>query len=233
MGLGLLCLAALASPAVGSAQTPQGGDSVLAAPRMSYDANPLRAAMMGRGWRELWRVQVKTQVLDLDEYAGGLTVVRRGGGKQTSSLRMRGEDGVLYNFRSIDKDAARGLDPLLQRTFVAWAQRDQISAIFPMAAIVVAPLLGAADLLHPDPTLVSLPDVTHGGELGLGHHDRVTGSVVREGSGHGRCGLGHRCVDRDVSRIGVDQSSETRPAPSPLPRPQGSQAIPLSRQESR
>ena len=56
VGLGLLCLAALASPAVGSAQTPQGGDSVLAAPRMSYDAHPLRAAMMGRGWRELWRV---------------------------------------------------------------------------------------------------------------------------------------------------------------------------------
>ena len=60
-------------------------------------------------------------------------------------------------------------------------------------------------------TLVSLPDVTHGGELGLGHHDRVTGSVVREGSGHGRCGLGHRCADRDIPRIGVDQSSELGP----------------------
>ena len=163
--VGLLCLAALAAPTVGSAQIPQGGDSVLAAPRMSYDAHPLRAAMMGRGWRELWRVQVKTQVLDLDEYAGGLTVVRRGGGKQTSSLRMRGEDGVLYNFRSIDKDAARGLDPLLQRTFVAWAQQDQISAIFPMAAIVVAPLLGAADLLHSDPTLVVMPDDPRLGEF--------------------------------------------------------------------
>ena len=164
VGLGLLCMAALASPAVGSAQTPRGGDSVLATPRMSYDAHPFRAAMMGRGWRELWRVPVRAQVLDLDEYAGGLTVVR-GGGKQTSSLRMRGEDGVLYNFRSIDKDAARGLDPLLQRTFVAWTQQDQISAIFPMAAIVVAPLLGAADLLHPDPTLVVMPDDPRLGEF--------------------------------------------------------------------
>ena len=79
--------------------------------------------MMGHGWRDLWRVPVKAQMLDFDGYAGGLTVVRRGGGKQTSSLRMRGADGVLYNFRSIDKDAARGLDPLLQETLVAWAQQ--------------------------------------------------------------------------------------------------------------
>jgi hypothetical protein len=93
--------------------------------------------MMGHGWRELWRIPVMTQVLDLDEFAGGLTVVRRGGGKQTSSLRMQGEDGVLYNFRSIDKDAARGLDPLLRETLVAWAQQDQISAIFPLAAMAV------------------------------------------------------------------------------------------------
>jgi len=56
---------------------------VLATPRMSYDVSAFRATIMGRGWRELWQVPVRTQVLDLDEYAGGLTVVRRGGGKQT------------------------------------------------------------------------------------------------------------------------------------------------------
>ena len=164
----VLCLALLLlllPPPAGSAQTPQVSESVLATPRMSYDASSFRATMMGHGWRELWRVPVKTRVLDLDQYAGGLTVVRRGGGKQTSSLRMRGEDGVLYNFRSIDKDAARGLDPLLRETFVAWAQQDQISAIFPMAAIVVAPLLESVGLLHPDPTLVVMPDDPRLGEF--------------------------------------------------------------------
>ena len=160
-----LSLVALGAPVSGIAQTPGGGDSILASPRMTYDAHPLRATMMGHGWRELWRVPVKTQVLDFDDFAGGLTVVRRGGGKQTSSLRMRGADDVLYNFRSIDKDAARGLDPLLQETFVAWAQQDQISAIFPMAALVVAPLLEAAGVLHPDPTLVVMPDDSRLGEF--------------------------------------------------------------------
>ena len=163
--LGLLCLAVVQPPTVAAQAGPQGGDSILATPRMSYDAHPWRATMMGHGWRDLWRVPVMAQVLDLDEYAGGLTVVRRGGGKQTSSLRMQGVDGVLYNFRSIDKDAARGLDPLLQRTLAAWAQQDQISAIFPMAALIVAPLLEAADLLHPDPTLVVMPDDSRLGEF--------------------------------------------------------------------
>ena len=52
-----------------------------------------------------------------------------------------------------------------QETFVAWAQQDQISAIFPMSAIVVAPLLEAAGVLHPDPTLVVMPDEPRLGEF--------------------------------------------------------------------
>jgi len=163
--LTVVAAVSLVFPPEAAAQLPTGRDSILAAPRMTYDAHPWRAAMMGHGWRELWRVSVMTEVLDLDGFAGGLTVVRRGGGKQTSSLRLRGEDGVLYNFRSIDKDAARGLDPLLEQTLVAWAQQDQISAIFPMAAMVVAPLLDAADVLHSDPTLVVMPDDARLGEF--------------------------------------------------------------------
>ena len=144
---------------VGGSDLP-GQESVLATPRMSYDAHPFRAAMMGRGWRELWRVPVRAEVLDLDQYAGGLTVVRRGGGKQTSSLRMQGGDGVLYNFRSIDKDAARGLDPLLRETLVAWAQQDQISAIFPMAPMVVAPSSRPPSSFIPIPLSWSCPTMS-------------------------------------------------------------------------
>ena len=79
VGSAAAILALLLPPPAGSAQTPQVSESVLATPRMSYDASSFRATMMGHGWRELWRVPVKTRVLDLDQYAGGLTVVRRGG----------------------------------------------------------------------------------------------------------------------------------------------------------
>lgn len=133
-------------------------DSVLASPLRRYPAHPWRAAVMGRGWRTLWELPVKAEVLDLDNFAGGLTLRRRGGGQQTASLRFRGADGVAYTFRSVDKDASRGLDPLLRESFVAWAQQDQISAIFPMAALVVAPLLEAVGILHADPRLMVMPD---------------------------------------------------------------------------
>ncbi len=53
----------------------------------------------------------------------------------------------------------------MRQTFVAWAQQDQISGIFPMAALVVAPLLESVGLLHSDPTLVVMPDDPRLGEF--------------------------------------------------------------------
>jgi hypothetical protein len=44
-GAVLVSLLALGAPAPGTAQVPQGGDSVLASPRMTYDAHPWRAAI--------------------------------------------------------------------------------------------------------------------------------------------------------------------------------------------
>jgi len=141
------------------------GASVLVTPRGRYDAGPLKRMLMGSGYREFWALPVEAVVLDLDEFAGGLTVVRRGGGMQTASLRLRGADGLLYNFRSIDKDATQRLDSLISRTFVGWAIQDQIGAILPMGALVVSPLAEAAGVLHTDPALVIVPDDPRLGEF--------------------------------------------------------------------
>ncbi len=43
-GAVLVSLLALGGAGPGTAQVPQGGDSVLASPRMTYDAHPWRAA---------------------------------------------------------------------------------------------------------------------------------------------------------------------------------------------
>ena len=141
------------------------GASVLATPRGRYDAGPLHRMMMGSGHREFWALPAEAVVLDFDEFAGGLSVVRRGGGMQTASLRLRGADGLLYNFRSLDKNATQRLDSLISRTFVGWALQDQIGAILPMGALVVSPLLEAVGVLHSDPTLVLIPDDPRLGEF--------------------------------------------------------------------
>ena len=43
--------------------------------------------------------------------------------------------------------------------------QDQIAALFPLSAMVVAPLLDAADVLHADPTLVVMPSDAALGEF--------------------------------------------------------------------
>jgi hypothetical protein len=104
-------------------------------------------------------------VLDLDRFAGGLEATRLGGGQQTRSLRFRGADGVEYTFRSLDKDARRTLDPILRQTLAASVLQDRVSALFPLGALVVDPLLGAAGVLHAEPRLVVLPDHPRLGEF--------------------------------------------------------------------
>jgi hypothetical protein len=162
-------VAALAPGGLGAQSDPSSqvayGDSIYATPRRRYDAGFVHRLLLGDGNRELWRTPVEVEVLDLDTFAGGLEPLRLGGGLQTRSLRLRGADGQVYNFRSLDKDASRTLDPELRRSIAARVLQDQISALLPLSALVVAPLLEAADVLHPDPRLVVMPDDPHLGEF--------------------------------------------------------------------
>jgi hypothetical protein len=155
-----LLAAALLHPRPGYAQAPTytPGDTVTVAPARSYAAGAIRRFTLGDGHRDLWSTPVQATVLDLDRYAGGLTATARGGGQQTRSLRLRTPSGAEYNFRSLDKDARLTLDPLLQETLAASVLQDRISAIFPLSALVVDPLLEAAGVLHAEPLLVILPD---------------------------------------------------------------------------
>ena len=142
-----------------------GSDRVRTTPQGRYEANAVKRLLFGGGHRSLWSTPVDATVLDLETFAGGLSVLREGGGLQTRSLRFQGEDGQVWNFRSLDKDATRSLDPELRATIAASVMQDRISALLPLSAMVVAPLLEAADVLHADPTLVVLPDSPRLGEF--------------------------------------------------------------------
>lgn len=152
---GLLCAALASAPL--SAQV---GDSIArgVTPKGRFPASALHRLFLGDLNRDLWSLPFDAPYLSLDHFAGGLTPIRRGGGLQTRSLRLRGEDGVVYNFRSVDKDATRTLDPALRAALPAKVLQDQVGALFPTSAMVVAPLLKAANVLHPDPDLVVMPD---------------------------------------------------------------------------
>lgn len=123
-----------------------------------YQAVALHRFLFGGFYRNLWTTPVSIPILDLATFAGGLTPVKEGGGQQTHSLRFVGADGQQYSFRSVDKDPAGSLPPLLRQTALAGLLRDQTSAAHPAAPLVVAPLLQATGVLHATPRLVLMPD---------------------------------------------------------------------------
>ncbi len=137
----------------------------MATPGGRYPAGTLHRWVLGRGWRELWATPVPAPVLDLGTHGGGLTPTELGGGQQTRSLRFQGGDGQVYNFRSIDKDVSRGIDPVLRESLAQDVLQDQVGALFPLSARVVAPLLDAVGILHPQPSLVVMPDDPRLGEF--------------------------------------------------------------------
>ncbi len=142
-------------------------------PGKEYKAGWFHKFIFGKHWRDVWTTPIKVKILDLNNFAGGLTPTRKGGGLQTRTLHLLGKDGLDYKFRSIDKDPARMLPDDLKETFVASVLKDQISSANPMAPLVVAPLLKAVGVFQAVPQLVFMPD-----DKKLGKYRKEFGGVL-------------------------------------------------------
>lgn len=161
-------MAMLATLAALLALTPVGArgqiDSVAVRPGPQYVAGSLHERLLGSGYRHLWVAAVRVQVLDLGRFAGGLTPIEPGGGRQTRTLHLRGDDGRRYIFRSVDKFVEQVLPDDLIGTFAHDLIQDQTATFHPTGALVVSRLLDATGLLHVDPRLVVMPDDPRLGE---------------------------------------------------------------------
>ena len=127
-------------------------------PGEKYEAGGFYEFFFGEHWREVWTTPVRIEILNLDEFAGGLTPLQKGGGLQTKALRFNGKDGKIWKFRSIDKDPSKVLPDELKESIAEDILQDQISSANPFAALVVAPLLYTLNILEAEPRLVFLPD---------------------------------------------------------------------------
>jgi hypothetical protein len=88
-----------------------------------------------------------------DKEAGPFRPTKLGGGFQSTSLTLEAADGRPYVLRSLDKDPARILPKLYQKTFIANAMRDGTSAGNPYGALVVPPLAQALGVPHTHPRI--------------------------------------------------------------------------------
>jgi hypothetical protein len=127
--------------------------AVVVAPGAEYQAGSFHQWLFGSGHRELWQTPVRVPVLNLRTFAGGLTAVAEGGGKQTRTLHMRGRDGRQYIFRSVNKH----VDHVAPGLPVKGMLQDATSLFHPSGALMVPQLLRAIDVLHAVPRLYVMP----------------------------------------------------------------------------
>jgi hypothetical protein len=148
-----------------------------------YMAGALTQALFGAHYRDIWTAPIQVHVLDLETYAGGLTVKELGGGQQTTSLHLDSGDGREFTFRSLDKDPTPALPKPFRGTVVNRLVQDAISSMNPAGALVAASLLEAAGVLHAEPRLTVMPDDERLGE----HREAFAGMLgiieLRPGDG--------------------------------------------------
>ncbi|MGB5288150.1 MAG: BamA/TamA family outer membrane protein [Ignavibacteriaceae bacterium] len=123
-----------------------------------YDAKGFAEFFKGKHWRDLWITPIKVPVLKLNNFAGGLTPTKKGGGLQTKSLHFVAEDGKEYKFRSIDKDVRRSLPPDFSESIIADVMQDQVSVTNPASSVIIFPLMDAVGILNSKPTIYLMPD---------------------------------------------------------------------------
>ncbi len=130
-----------------------------------YERSGFYKFWFGKDYRKAWTTPIEVSVLDLDAEAGGLTVVRQVGGKQTPSLALLGADGRSYTFRSVNKDASRILPEEWHEAAAASIIQDQTAASYPGVFPFVNGLVEALGLnvLRPQ-RLVVMPDDPRLGE---------------------------------------------------------------------
>ena len=141
-------------------EPPQAPGIVIVAPGEHYRAGSFFRFFFGGQWRDDWTTLIQVPELDLETFDGGLTPDRRGGhGLQTNSLRLKSANGNTWAFRSVDKDARKGLEPELRGSVAGDLYRDiTTTSQHPVGALVVAPLLDAVGVPHSTPKLFVMPD---------------------------------------------------------------------------
>jgi len=152
-------LPAIDSTRIGSARSTRWPDSVTVAIAPAYDSvGGVHRLLLGNNYRQTWATPVTFPVFDLTHTLGGFTILQRGGGMQTKSLRLANADGREWVLRSIQKDPTGALPVALRQTIAKDVLQDEISAGFPFAPLAVASLAEAAGVPHATPRLVYVPD---------------------------------------------------------------------------
>jgi hypothetical protein len=181
----LLGASALLAPSIGVAQVPgdqsseampeaMAADSfVTVVPGPQFKRGGFFRFFWGTDYRKEWNTRVRVQVLDLDAFAGGLTLIGRGGPGQSRTLFFGAADGRRYAFRSVVKTLGESVPGVVAGTPIGTVMEDLNSALHPAAPVITGPLESGTDVLHSAPEAYLMPD-----SPALGEHREEFGDML-------------------------------------------------------
>ena len=123
--------------------------------------------LWGERYRKYFGTKVNAPAVDLDTLFGGLKPVRKGGGHQSKSLRLKDKKGSEYVMRALRKNAVQYLQAVAFKEQYIEGQFDDtktenlLTDIFtgshPYAPFTIGKLSDAIDLYHTNPVLYYVP----------------------------------------------------------------------------
>jgi hypothetical protein len=129
-----------------------------------YDTRPFHQWLWGKHYRTEWATPVAIKVVATDTIFGGLQPIKKGGGRQTRTLRLQDKNGKQYVLRSIDKRFTKALPEIFRGTFVESVANDQVAISHPYSSVTVPMLADAAKVFHTTPQIVFIPNDANLGE---------------------------------------------------------------------
>ncbi|MGA9291594.1 MAG: BamA/TamA family outer membrane protein [Ignavibacteriaceae bacterium] len=127
-------------------------------PDKNFNISGFRKFFLGNDWRKLWTTPFKIQILNLNNFYGGLLPVQKLSGYDSRSILFRSKKGNLWKFSSLKFDPERifpkgVVENLSDRTLL-----DQISIINPFAPLVMNSIVNGIDSSNKSTLLVFIPD---------------------------------------------------------------------------
>lgn len=131
------------------------------------DKSGFHKLLWGERYRKYYGTKVKAPTVRLDTLLGGLTVVRKGGGNQSNSLRLADKDGREYVMRGLRKSAERYLQAIafqeqyiigkFEDTYPEKLLLDLYTGAHPYAPFTIDRLSDALGMYHTNPKLYYVP----------------------------------------------------------------------------
>ncbi|WP_299887085.1 metallophosphoesterase [uncultured Lacinutrix sp.] len=123
--------------------------------------------LWGDRYRKLYSTKVSAPTVNLDTLYGGVTIVKKGGGNQSKSLRLKDKNGAQYVMRALRKNAVQYLqavmfkDQYIEGQFDNTGTESLILDVFagshPYAPFTIGTLSDAVGVYHTNPILYYIP----------------------------------------------------------------------------